>query len=209
MLSHTAFIQHAMNEHPLLKPLILILKSYLQNTSFIAPNGKKYKMNDVRAGGLSSYGLTLMILYYLLSHPHPINTSDITENNIITTIIGFLDFYGNIFKDDEIGIQFKRQPITNHILSQSISIPDRDERRIKYVPHLTFMSLIIYDPVKKDHIVTNGSFNYPLIKNKFKELYQKIKSSSSDHPLGIMVSGFDTDDAGSAGATSPDSSVRA
>ena len=206
MLFHTRFIQQAIHEHPLLKPLILILKSYLQNTSFVNL-GVKIKMNNVRKGGLSSYGLTLMILYYLLSQP--IDTMNITQNNIITTIIGFLDFYGNIFKDNEIGIQFKRDPTTSHILSQTISIPDRDERRIKNVPHLTFMSLIIYDPVNPDHIVTNGSFNYPLIKNKFKELYQKIKSSSSDHPLRIMASGFDTDDAGSAVATSPDSSVRA
>ena len=74
-----------MNEYEILTPMTLAVKNILFKAS----------LNDPYKGGLSSYGVILLILNFI--NIEKIKGNDITINNLGNLFYDFLYYYGNIF----------------------------------------------------------------------------------------------------------------
>ena len=79
------YIKKMMNEYEILTPMTLAVKNILFKAS----------LNDPYKGGLSSYGVILLILNFI--NIEKIKGNDITINNLGNLFYDFLYYYGNIF----------------------------------------------------------------------------------------------------------------
>eukprot|EP00952_Eustigmatos_sp_NYUAD-ZCMA_P009609 39628-Eustigmatos_ZCMA.PRE.1 len=75
-----------MTENPGLRPVVLVLKQFL----------KERGLMESYSGGLSSYGLVLMVARYLQEQSPVMDTGSL--------LLGFLDFHSNHFDPRSIGI---------------------------------------------------------------------------------------------------------
>ncbi len=80
-------VKSFMNEYEALEPLIFALKNLLKNAN----------LNDPYHGGLSSYGLILMVVSFLQSQLEGNRSIKIADNNIGRLFLEFLCYYGIIF----------------------------------------------------------------------------------------------------------------
>lgn len=83
-------IADLLRENPALRPLVLVLKHFM----------KERGLMESYSGGLSSYGLVLMVARYLQEQSPSMDTGSL--------LLGFLDFYSNHFDPRSMGIS------TNH-----------------------------------------------------------------------------------------------
>lgn len=80
-------VAQTLEELPLIRPLMLVLKQFLLHRGLLT----------AYTGGLSSYGLFLMLARYLQEQPA-------SSGDCGSLLMGFLDFYGNFFDPRAIGI---------------------------------------------------------------------------------------------------------
>lgn len=73
-----------------MEPLIFILKKFIYASNLFSPY----------TGGISSYGLILMIVAYLQNEHRRIRMEKLEEPMLSELLLGFLNFYG--FKNDYI-----------------------------------------------------------------------------------------------------------
>jgi hypothetical protein len=83
-------IAELLRENPALRPLVLVLKHFM----------KERGLMESYSGGLSSYGLVLMVARYLQEQSNAMDTGSL--------LLGFLDFYSNHFDPRTMGVS------TNH-----------------------------------------------------------------------------------------------
>lgn len=82
------YIVEMKEKYPVLEPLVLILKQFLMQR----------QLNQVFTGGLSSYGLILMLISFLQLHPHyDFSNKSIKEVNMGLLLLNFLQLYGQEF----------------------------------------------------------------------------------------------------------------
>ncbi|VDM10664.1 unnamed protein product [Wuchereria bancrofti] len=82
------FIEDMKMRYPVLEPLVLVLKQFLMQR----------QLNQVFTGGLSSYGLILMLISFLQLHPsYDYSYKRITEVNMGVLLLNFLQLYGQEF----------------------------------------------------------------------------------------------------------------
>uniref|UniRef100_A0A915ACN7 polynucleotide adenylyltransferase n=1 Tax=Parascaris univalens TaxID=6257 RepID=A0A915ACN7_PARUN len=82
------YIEQMKSRYPVLEPLVLILKQFLMQR----------QLNQVFTGGLSSYGLILMLISFLQLHPsHDFSHKSITDVNMGMLLLNFLQLYGQEF----------------------------------------------------------------------------------------------------------------
>ncbi|GAX24190.1 hypothetical protein FisN_4Lh279 [Fistulifera solaris] len=84
-------VTQIMDELPVIRPLLLILKQFLSNRGLLT----------AYTGGLSAYGLFLMVARYLQEQE--------SWGDCGSLLMGFLDFYGNNFDPRSIGISVKNR----------------------------------------------------------------------------------------------------
>ncbi len=80
-------VKRFMTEYEALEPLIFVLKNLLKNAN----------LNDPYTGGLSSYGLILMVVSYLQSQLESNKSILIGDVNLGRLFVEFLCYYGIIF----------------------------------------------------------------------------------------------------------------
>eukprot|EP00536_Pseudo-nitzschia_multiseries_P007612 jgi/Psemu1/196021/e_gw1.181.4.1 len=86
-LEANRFVAQTLEELPLIRPLMLVLKQFLLHRGLLT----------AYTGGLTSYCLFLMLARYLQEQP-------LSNNDCGSLLMGFLDFYGNHFDPRAIGI---------------------------------------------------------------------------------------------------------
>jgi hypothetical protein len=91
-LAANEMIAEVMQELPMIQPLVLVLKQFLKDRSLLT----------AYTGGLSSYGLFLMVTRYLQEHPS-------SWGDCGSLLMGFLDYFGNSFDPRTTGISVRRR----------------------------------------------------------------------------------------------------
>ena len=100
-LATNVFVQRTLAERPDVKPLTLVLKQFLAERSLDKPY----------LGGLSSYGLLLLVLRFLQSQDETLNQAqpeDPAETSLGARLVKLLDFYGRSFDPRNMGISVAR-----------------------------------------------------------------------------------------------------
>ena len=80
-------VKSFLKEYEALEPLIFALKNILKNAN----------LNDPYLGGLSSYGLILMVVSFLQSQQENNKSIKISEGNLGRMFLEFLWYYGLMF----------------------------------------------------------------------------------------------------------------
>ena len=138
-------VKQYMNQFESLKPLVLSLKNIL----------KRANLNDPYKGGISSYGLILMIVYFLKQQSFAGRDISLGENNsnLGQLFLGFLHFYSHEFEIEKNIIYIKNN--TN----------DLDD--LKYQNLSLGSRLIIIDPLNVNNNVAKSCFQTIGIKLSF------------------------------------------
>jgi len=142
-------VKEYLGAYPHLKPLVLTLKYMLYILNF----------NDTYQGGLSSYGLILMIVY-LIQRPVPrIYTSD--QHILGHLLLNFLYRYG-----------IEYDYVTNfQVLPQKPQSPDTINFPMLFMNYIDQPSIYIQDPLHPQNNVGRSTFNILKIKNAFMAAY--------------------------------------
>ena len=136
-------VKQFMNKYESLKPLVLALKNIL----------KQANLNDPYKGGLSSYGLILMIVYFLQKQENEGIDISLSENNIGKLFYDFIYFYGSEFQFNKSIIYIKN------------NMNDLDDLKYQNIAHSS--GLIIIDPLNPANNVAKSCFHYLGVKLSF------------------------------------------
>jgi len=94
---NTKIIQKYLKKIPVLRPVILVLKYFLQQRA----------LNETYSGGIGSYALVLMVISFLQFHSVNKKTY-YNENDLGVLLTDFLEFYGTKFNYYKTGISVKK-----------------------------------------------------------------------------------------------------
>lgn len=161
-----------LNEFPNSRPLILVLKKFLSQR----------ELNEVYTGGISSYGLMLMVISFLQLHPR--GDGYMEQVNLGVLLIEFFELYGCHFNYLKAGIRLK----------DADGNPGSYFRR-QGESHGKFC-LPIYDPAsEEDNEVLKGSFNMFQVQLAFKQAYKILTNElySKNPTDGILSLVIDSD----------------
>ena len=138
-------VKQFMNQYESLKPLVLAIKNIL----------KRANLNDPYKGGISSYGLILMIVYFLKQQSFAGIDISLGENNSNLGLLfyEFLHFYSFVF---ELG---------KNIIYLKNSSNDLDDLKFQNIP--IGSRLIIIDPLNPNNNVAKSCFQNFRIKMAF------------------------------------------
>ncbi|CAL1705450.1 unnamed protein product [Somion occarium] len=90
-------IKHFLRELPALRPLVLIIKSFLSQRS----------MNEVFTGGLGSYSIVCLAISFLQMHPKIRRGEIDPTKNLGVLMMEFFELYGCYFNYEEVGISLR------------------------------------------------------------------------------------------------------
>ena len=137
-------IKGYLNEYKMLKPLTIALKAILQSANLHIPS----------RGGLSSYGLILMIVSYIQSCAKDNNS---TNNNYLLGKIfhGFLNHYGILF-------DYTKYLIVTYPINENNSVNNEKDGLHKFS-----QDFIILDPLNKKNNIASPSYQFMNIKMAF------------------------------------------
>jgi non-canonical poly(A) RNA polymerase PAPD5/7 len=147
ILNYIEIIKSYLNEYKILTPLILTLNTIL----------KQANLHIEYFGGLSTYGLILMIVSYIQSKKDEYNEN---EENIIGKIFyGFLEHYGIIF-------DFQKYIIITY---PPKNMEHLKENNLNYniIKNIINNKLIIIDPINEKNIVEKKHIQFLNIKMAF------------------------------------------
>jgi DNA polymerase sigma len=167
------YILYMRSWFPAIELFVLILKQFLASR----------QLNQAFTGGLSSYGLILMIVHYMLrfyrSFFFVTDIHQLPIGMLSKFFMDFLEYYGRIF-----------DPLT-----EALAFPKLDEAVLMSKSHLTsimnenfFASVLcIQDPLTPMNDVGRGAHNFLQVKaafnSAFTNLNKKIKYSKSGEPM--------------------------
>ena len=148
-------IKSYLKEYTVLKPITIALKAILQSANLHNPN----------KGGLSSYGLILMVVSYIQSQKE--NFSLKYEQDLCGKIFyGFLKHYGIFF-------DFNKYLILTYPINET-NVPNNDKESFLNLNHFS-QEFIILDPLNNKNNVANSSFQYMNLKMAFMIAYMVTK----------------------------------
>ena len=130
------FINRWLQKQPALRPLIMVVKQFLQQRA----------LSEVFTGGLGSYSVTLMVLSFLQVHPKLQRGEMPPEQNLGALLMEFFELYGKNFGYDECAITVRGR---GGYVSK--------RQRGFFDPRKPFM-LSIEDPHDPEGDVSKGSF---------------------------------------------------
>jgi DNA polymerase sigma len=108
-----------MKAHAALRPLLLVLKSFLARKA----------LSESYTGGLSSYSLLLLLTRFLQETSGGGPSQEAGVEDLGALLIGFLRFYGERFDPRQTGVSvrsrcyFSRRETTSHPFVQSVAVP--------------------------------------------------------------------------------------
>ena len=146
-LKTVTLVNDYLKEYKVLKPIILALKTLLKNGN----------LNDPYKGGLSSYGLILMVVSFIQSE---IDSDKYNENSptlIGETFLNVLGHYGIFF-------DYNNYVIITYPIREKNFQNDKDIT-YQFIPNTH--ELIIVDPLNKQNNVAKSTFQFMNIKMGF------------------------------------------
>lgn len=130
--SNVRLIRQYLRDFPSLKPLLLVIKCFLQQRM----------LNEVYSGGIGSYALLLLIVshlqHYRWNFRHRISSNDPVGPNLGAALVDFFELYGTRFNYVNAGIGIKkngcfyckrRKYITDHRQPVLLSIEDPQDEK--------------------------------------------------------------------------------
>jgi len=155
-------VKQYMNQFESLKPLVLSLKNIL----------KRANLNDPYKGGISSYGLILMIVYFLKQQSFAGRDISLGENNsnLGQLFLGFLHFYSHEFE------------IEKNIINALEKIKDSEkEHKAELEPlKIEHANEIKMSDDKKCYLIQISTQNLPGFKKVHSLLTQKLEEHLSN-----------------------------
>ena len=165
-------IKSFLTAYNVLEPIIIALKTIIKNAN----------LNNQYKGGLSSYGLILMVVSFIQSQNESINVT--TEENVVgKTFYYLLKHYGVNF--DFNNYLIITYPIEDYALNENI-----DMEVMKYYENCH--QLIIVDPLNKKNNVAKNTFQYVNLKMAFMIAFMVAKEDCEcGCHYGCAVNEFD------------------
>jgi non-canonical poly(A) RNA polymerase PAPD5/7 len=148
-LKCVSLIESYLKEYNALRPIILALKTILKNAN----------LNDPKSGGLSSYGLILMVVSYIQSKRDTNNYQDDDKDIIGKTFHGFLGHYG-------IHFDFNKYVILTYPIKDNSNTPIIDKDSVFNFGSNTH-ELIIVDPLNNKNNVAQKTYQFMNLKMAF------------------------------------------
>lgn len=148
------YIEKVKEEFPVVEPLILVLKQFLILR----------RLNTTYTGGLSSYGLILMLINFLHHYGMPVRRKHVysPEVNLGELLMRFFEVYSQEVNYECVGISVVDMRYTPKELRR-----DGGDKK----PAL----LSIEDPLLITNEVGRSSFNYALVRSAFEQALQILK----------------------------------
>ena len=155
-LKTVELIKSYLNTYSVLKPIILALKTLLNNG----------KLNNPYTGGLSSYGLVLMVVSFIQSKIDKQKFNSNSPNILGETFLNVLGHYGIFFDFNKfIIITYPVYPIKD----------EQNNKDFDYHLGSNNHELIIIDPLNKHNNVAKSTFHFMNIKMAFMIAYMVTK----------------------------------
>ena len=140
-------VKSYLKEYTVLKPITIALKAILQSANLHNPN----------KGGLSSYGLILMVVSYIQSQKENFGLKN--EPDLSGKIFyGFLKHYGIFF-------DFNKYLILTYPINET-NVPNNDKESFLTINQFS-QEFIILDPLNNKNNVANSSFQFMNLKMAF------------------------------------------
>ena len=146
-LKTVELVKSYLKAYSVLKPIILALKTLLNNGN----------LNNPYTGGLSSYGLILMVVSFIQSEIDNEKYDNNSQNILGETFLNVLGHYGIFF-------DYNNYVIITYLVDESNDTSDRDNS-FSFVPNSH--ELIIVDPLNKQNNVAKSTFQFMNIKMGF------------------------------------------
>ena len=146
-LKTVELVKSYLKAYSVLKPIILALKTLLNNGN----------LNNPYTGGLSSYGLILMVVSFIQSEIDNDKYDNDSPNILGETFLNVLGHYGIFF-------DYNNYVIITYLVDESNDTSDRDNS-FSFVPNSH--ELIIVDPLNKQNNVAKSTFQFMNIKMGF------------------------------------------
>jgi non-canonical poly(A) RNA polymerase PAPD5/7 len=146
-LKTVELVKSYLNAYSVLEPIILALKTLLNNGN----------LNNPYTGGLSSYGLILMVVSFIQSEIDNDKYNEESPTILGETFLNVLGHYGIFF-------DYNNYVIITYLLDESNESSDRDNS-FSFGPNSH--ELIIVDPLNKQNNVAKSTFQYMNIKMGF------------------------------------------
>jgi len=155
-LKTVELVKSYMKTYPVLEPIILALKTLLANGN----------LNNPYTGGLSSYGLILMVVSYIQSKIENQKYNSDSPTILGETFLNVLSHYGILFDFNKFIII--TYPVNNDVMYDN-------EKEFGYHLATNSHELIIVDPLNKQNNVAKSTFQYMNIKMAFMIAYMVAK----------------------------------
>ena len=146
-LKTVELVKSYLKAYKVLEPIILALKTLLNNGN----------LNNPYTGGLSSYGLILMVVSFIQSEIDNEKYNENSPNILGETFLNVLGHYGIFF-------DYNNYVIITYLVDDTNETNDRDNS-FSFVPNSH--ELIIVDPVNKQNNVAKSTFQFMNIKMGF------------------------------------------
>lgn len=147
-LKAAEFVKDQMEIFPCLPHLVLVLKQFLVQRD----------LNEVFAGGISSYSLVLMTISFLQQHPQ--KNGRTLQNNLGVLLIEFFELYGKRFNYSNVGIRVKGRG--SYFNKQEVLLSMDG-----YSPNNYCDLLCIEDPFTEGNYIGKSSYKFMDVKLAF------------------------------------------
>lgn len=146
------YTKRLVSEWPEITPLVVILKQLLI----------QHQLHEHYSGGLSSYGLTLMVASVVVPLEHILPPDRPTLDKLL---VDFLQCFDTKFNARE-------QQINLHVHGQSSPFEIKS-------PHFRADALVIVDPIRRDQNAAKGCFGFAQVQQVFAQGWRALTESSS------------------------------
>ncbi len=168
----TEVVCRLVDRYPAIRPLALIIKQLLVERG----------LNEPFNGGLTTYGLVLMITHVLRRHERQNATEvDRYNPNLGRLLLGFFRYYGNEFDPLKCGIT---------LLNETGEF-DRAQA-------LCSGAIVVQDPVDMSNNVAGGCFGYPMLRQTFADAARVIQKAYLEIRDVAAISGRNASGGGSS-----------
>jgi non-canonical poly(A) RNA polymerase PAPD5/7 len=149
-------------DYPAFKHLCLFLKYLLRQRG----------LNEVFSGGLSSFGVSLMLISHLQMHSSNFNPEEGKLTTLGTLLLDFLALYGIYFNYQTVGIDVRRGGLY-FPLAKYRNFPGENKQQP------AILKLSIVDPNDSSNNITKGTSNLIAIRHCFQHAFQALTASDS------------------------------
>lgn len=145
-------------EFPMMPVVVSVIKQFLLLRG----------LNEVPTGGLGGFAITCLVTSLLQHMPYDVNT-----RSVGSILLDFLNFYGNTFDLEKVGIRMNPPGYFNKVCQFTIPLQsDRSYNSIQIFGNKD--RLTIRDPNNHDNDISGGTREIKLIFRAFRDAYNKL-----------------------------------